>query len=282
MIDNAITVHATPEVIKSHTVEPPSIYQRGEFIALGSTSFVERLPNGDIIKTAWPEADRAAERRREIALESEIYDILGQHPRIVMKKTWDPIHHTLTLEYMPNGTLKAYIESNPHVSLSQRLQWIIQAAEGLALLHRLAIIHCDVGPHNYLLDHRLDLKIADFAGSSLNHSATNSCPGERYTSPYLDGTWYQSPGPQVDMFALGSTMYYILTGNAPFAEFDSDGVKEKYMAHEFPDLSDIPCAEVIRGCWLQEFASAHEVVELVKGTWSGSDGGCVVQQYHCS
>ncbi|KAG5795056.1 hypothetical protein H9Q69_005899 [Fusarium xylarioides] len=222
-----VDFHPTPGVIKNHAAEPPSIYQRGEFVALGSTSFVERLPNGDIIKTAWPGADRAAERRREIALESQIYDRLGQHPRIVKKIAWDPNNLTLTLEYMPNGTLKAYLESNLHVSLSQRLQWIIQAAEGLDLLHRSAIIHCDVGPHNYLLDHHLDLKIVDFAGSSRNHSATDTCPGVRYTSPHLDRTWYQCPGPQVDMFALGSTMYYILTGKAPFAEFDSEGVKER-------------------------------------------------------
>ncbi|KAH7240056.1 kinase-like domain-containing protein [Fusarium redolens] len=274
MIDDTLTVHTTSDVINNRAAEPPSIFQRGEFVALGSTSFVERLPNGDIIKTAWPGADRVAERRRELALESQIYDRLGQHPRIVKKKAWDPDNHTLTLEYMPNGTLKAYLESDQHVSMSQRRRWIMQAAEGVELLHRSAVIHCDVGPHNYLLDHQLDLKIADFAGSSLNHSATDTCPGARYTPPHLDRTWYQNPGRQVDIFALGSTIYYILTGKAPFAEFDSENVEKRYLAHEFPDLADIPYAEIIRGCWLQEFASGREVMELMKNTYSVSDEVC--------
>jgi hypothetical protein len=66
------------------------------------------------------------------------------------------------------------------------------------------------------------------------------------------------------MFALASTIYYILTGKALFTEFESDDVTKRHMVHALLDLADIPYAEIIKGCWLQEFASAHEVMELLK------------------
>ena len=69
-----------------HDDEIPSLNQKGEFVAIGSTSYVERLPNGTVIKTAWPGAQQ---RRREIATEAEIYDRLGEHPCLVKKKAWD-------------------------------------------------------------------------------------------------------------------------------------------------------------------------------------------------
>lgn len=254
----------TADAFENHTDESPSIYQKGDFIALGSTSFVERLPSGDIIKTAWPGSDRAAERRRELATEARIYDRLGEHPRIVKKKAWDPDECTLTLEYMPNGTLKDYLESHADVSPNQRCQWITQAAEGIRLLHRSSIIHCDIGPHNFLLDEHLNLKIADFAGSSLDHSPTNNTrPGVRYTPPLAS---WKVPTTQFDIFGLGSTMYYILTGKAPFHEFQSEEVERRYSAHDFPDLAGMPCAEIIQKCWLQQFGLVDEVIELMKST----------------
>lgn len=144
------------------------------FIALGSTSFVERLPDGDIIKSPWPGLDGAVERRRELALESQIYDRLGEHPRLVKKKAWDSSDHTLVLEFMPNGTLKEYLIVHPEVSLPQRLRWIEQAAEGIHLLHSSGVVHCDAGPQNILLDADLNLRISDFGGSSLDESKRHS------------------------------------------------------------------------------------------------------------
>ncbi|KAF5019177.1 hypothetical protein F66182_8827 [Fusarium sp. NRRL 66182] len=268
MPGDILPLQTAPHAFEDHAGEQPSIYQKGEFIALGSTSFVERLPNGDIIKTAWPGADRVTQRRRELATEAQIYDRLGEHACIVKKRAWDPDSHTLTLEYMPNGTLQAYLESCGDVAPSQRFRWIIQAAEGIQLLHRSSVIHCDIGPHNFLLDEDLNLKIADFAGSSLNHSATDTCPGVRYTPPHLDWTSWKDPGPEIDIFGLGSTIYYILTGKAPFSEFQSEEVERRFLAHEFPDLADIPCSEIIQRCWLQKFASADEVIELMKNIYA--------------
>lgn len=69
--------------------------------------------------------------------------------------------------------------SNYYKDITQLLQfkWAQQAAKELQLLHASDILHCDVGPHNFLLDASLDSKIADFSGSSLNGSCPSVCHG---------------------------------------------------------------------------------------------------------
>lgn len=119
-------------------------------------------------------------------LEYKIYEKLGPHPRLIKIIHFDPIECTLTMEYMPNGTLQDYLQAHSEVSLTQRLQWVQEAAEGLQLVHLADIIHCDVEPKNFLLDANLGLRIADFSGSSLEGSKASACTGTRYSKSNFD------------------------------------------------------------------------------------------------
>ncbi|RMZ73604.1 serine threonine kinase [Pyrenophora seminiperda CCB06] len=82
---------------------------KGEFLGGGATGLVERLDSGDVVKSPWTGRPTASDCKQEIAIEAQIYERLGVHPRLVQFKRWDPASHTLTLEYMPNGNLKEYI-----------------------------------------------------------------------------------------------------------------------------------------------------------------------------
>ncbi|ROT35421.1 kinase-like protein [Sodiomyces alkalinus F11] len=250
-----------------------NIRDKGVLIDIGLTSLVELLPSGDIIKTAWLGRDRDVERREELALESRIYDLLGEHACLVKKKAWDASESTLVLEYMPNGTLKDYLRAYPEVSVETRRRWIEQAAQGVHLLQTLSIIHCDIGPHNFLLDADLNLKISDFSGSSLHASGTNTRPGTRYTGPDSYWTAKRPPTPDDDFFGLGSTIYFIITGTAPFEEIPSHEVDRRYQAREFPELTGIQCADVIAKCWHREIRSAQEVVDMIKTPGRGPSSG---------
>ncbi|KAL3420291.1 hypothetical protein PVAG01_08790 [Phlyctema vagabunda] len=240
------------------------INAKGEFVAAGTTSLVERLPSGDVIKTPWAGDVREEDCRKEIAVEARIYQRLGKHPRLIELKGWDPEAYILTLEYMPNGTVEQYVSSHHHqIFVARRLRWITQAAEGLHLLRSKGVIHCDVGPYNLLLDTDLSLKIVDFSGSSLHGSRAMVCPGTRYTAPDPDWKPGKSPTVGEDFFSLGSTIYYIVTGRAPFDELPDEEVEGKYLAGEFPDLAGVLCGEVIRICWQQEAHLAQLVHEIV-------------------
>ncbi|KAI1349184.1 kinase-like domain-containing protein [Xylaria sp. FL0043] len=242
------------------------IQGKGEFLGGGATGLVERITSGDAIKSPWTGRPTAADCRQEIAIEAQIYERLGAHPRLAQLKHWDPVDHSLTLEYMPHGNLKDYVRKHGRgISLNQRQQWAMEAIEGVELLHSHGVIQCDVGPHNFLLDGDLSLKICDFAGSSLNGSRATVVPGVRYRLPRLAGRHMQPATIKEDLFGLGSTIYFIATGHEPYHELaDEDQIEKLYKDGVFPELGGVLFAEVIALCWRQEAESAKMILELAR------------------
>ena len=242
------------------------IQGKGEFLGGGVTGLVERLKSGDVIKSPWTGRPTASDCRQEMAIEAQIYKRLGAHPRLVQLKHWDPVDHTLTLEYMPHGNLMEYVKNyGQKISPAQRQQWAMEATEGVELLHSHGVIQGDVGPHNFLLDVDLSLKICDFGGSSLDGSRATVAPGVRYRLPSLAGRHIQPATIKEDLFALGSTIYFIATGHEPYNELtDEDQVEKLYKDGVFPELGGVPFAEIIALCWRQEAESAKMIIELVR------------------
>lgn len=249
---------AVPTKIDEHVY----MNSKGKTISGGASGLVERLPSGDVVKSPWPGL-RAAQCRRDMTTEANIYKKLGPHPRLVKMIDWNPHDCCLTMEYMPNGSLGDYLRAHAHdgeISTRQCLQWIQEAAEGLQLLHSANIIHSDVEPKNFLLDGDLGLRIADFSGSSLDGSQASACVGTRFEPP----TFNLHPTVRDDLFSFGSTMYTIITGQYPFQELPSDEVVERYKAHEFPDVTGIMCGEIIDQCWRGEVDSAQQIYDFVE------------------
>lgn len=236
---------------------------KGEFIGGGATGLVERLKSGDIVKSPWP--GRTNDCRREMMIEAQIYERLGAHPRLVQLKHWDPIDCVLTLEYMPNGSLRGYMKKNgQNISIRQRYIWALEATESVELLHSHGICQGDVGPGNFLLDANLELKICDFGGSSIDGSKATVAPGVRYRLPSL-----QSATIKEDLFALGSTIYLIATGHDPYYELpDEEEVERLYQDGVFPDLTGVPFAEAIALCWKQEAEAAQTITQLLRRSYT--------------
>ena len=217
---------------------------------------MERLQDGSVLKS--PRADEESSHK-DIKREAEIYRRLGPHDRLVPMLGYS--EEGLVLEYMENGTLEDYLRKHHNVTMDQRLRWAQEAAEGLQLLHSHGIIHCDTKPRNFLLDTGLNLKIADFSGSCKKGSTPHASESTRY---YLPRDWKGPSTVATDLFALGSTIYELLAGYSPYEEVPSDEVERRYQEREFPDVSNLPCGDVIIKCWLGEFDSAQQVRDSIK------------------
>lgn len=224
------------------------------------------MDSGDITKSPWTDSQTEAACREELAVEARIYQRLGAHPRLVAVKDWDPIKHVLTLEYMPHGNLRKYVMEHGHeISITRKLQWAIEAAESIELLHSHDIIQADVGAHNFLLDSELSLRICDFGGSSIDGSEALVAPGSRYMLPRPVGVRLVPPTKTSDLFALGSLLYLIATGHESYHDLeDEDEVENRYRDGCFPNLEGVIFAEIIRKCWRQEVESAQKVTELLR------------------
>jgi serine/threonine protein kinase len=176
------------------------------------------------------------------------------------------------MEYMPQGDLHAFLLTTTTVTETQRLRWAKEAAEALQLLHTAGVLHCDIHPKNFLLDAHLGLKIADFGGSSLAGSKPSAYSGPRFTIP--DQNWRDPPTVQDDLFALGSTIYFIMTGQLPFPELSEDEVEENYRNGRFPDVSEIICGELIQQCWKSQVASAQDMYNFIGGITRHGQSDC--------
>ncbi|OCR24207.1 protein kinase [Pseudomonas syringae] len=92
----------------------------------------------------------------------------------------------------------------------------------VGLLHRRNIIHRDIKPENLLLDDDGELRLLDFGLAY--------CPGLSAPADELPGTPSfiapeafngAEPGPQQDLYAVGVTLYYLLTGHYPYGEIEA-------------------------------------------------------------
>ncbi|RAL13195.1 kinase-like protein [Aspergillus homomorphus CBS 101889] len=230
---------------------------KGEFLAGGTTGIVELLDDGTALKSVLP-GENMESNIMNIAKEASIYRRLGPHERLIQL-----LGHSedgLVLEYMEKGNLKAYLLANSSIPTDLRLKWASQVAEAVQLLHNSRIIHCDIKPSNLLLTEALDIKIIDFAGSSVDGSRPSACEGTRF---YLPRDWREQPTVATDLFALGSTIYQIFQGTSPYAEIPSDEVERLFTQKEFPDVSGIVCGDIIKKCWLSQIASAGDVRKAI-------------------
>jgi len=235
-------------------------YAKGQFLDSGASGILEILPCGNIVKSPWP-GQFEKDSRRDLMIEYKIYSKLGRHPRLIEIVGWNPQYCVLTMEYMRNGNLQAFLVRNNTVAEAQRLRWVQEAAEGVQLLHDADILHCDINPKNFLLDAQLGLKIADFGGSSLAGSKPSACSGPRFSLP---DRWRDPPTVQDDLFTLGSTVYFIMTYQLPFPKLSEDEVEENYRNHKFPDVSGIVCGEFIKRCWTFQIVSAREIYDFIR------------------
>lgn len=164
---------------------------------------------------------------------------------------------TSLVELLPNGNVIKTPWNDPvvgdyeNLSRPLQLQWARQAVEGLQLLYAFDILHCDVGPHNFLLDASLNLKIAKFSGSSISGSFASVCPRSRYRSPNPEWRPGKPPNLNEDLFALYSVLYFFFTGKVPFSKLEGDEVAKNYKTGVFPHLSEVLCSDIMTLCWQQ-------------------------------
>ncbi|MBX3166833.1 MAG: serine/threonine protein kinase [Candidatus Eremiobacteraeota bacterium] len=137
---------------------------------------------------------------------------VGRHPSILeVRDARLEGAHIYLISPLCQGSLVERVEQA--YSLDQWLNWFIQAAEGLSLLHRCQIVHCDVKPANLLLDRHDHLLLADLGQARPLGDARPRMGSYFYMPPeQAEGG---PPQASWDIYALGASFYWALTGYAP-------------------------------------------------------------------
>jgi serine/threonine protein kinase len=119
----------------------------------------------------------------------------------------------LVMEYIAGVTLAGRIERNGALELKEVLRIGMQMAKGLAAAHAQGLVHRDIKPGNILLENGVQrVKITDFGLAYADKGVIIGTP--MFMSPeQARGEPFDH---RTDLFSLGSVLYTLCTGQAPF------------------------------------------------------------------
>jgi len=172
-----------------------------------------------------------------------------KHPNIVQAFDVDAEGnvHYLVMEYVPGVNLDRLVSKIGPLDQVRAAHYIAQAAEGLQHAAERGMVHRDIKPSNLLLDREGTIKILDMGLARFFDSRSQGIT-ERYDKDAVIGTAdYISPEQaldskdvdiRADIYSLGCTFYFLLTGKAPFAEAN---VTQKLLLHQLrepPPIKD--------------------------------------------
>lgn len=207
------------------------------------------------------------------------------HPNIVRAYDIDNEGnlHYLVMEYVEGRDLQNIVKEDGPMDYDTAANYIAQAAMGLKHAHDASLIHRDIKPANLLVDPKgtvklLDLGLAKFTNSekaSLTIAHEENVLG---TADYLapeQALNSHNVDHRVDIYSLGCTLYYLLTGHPPFPE---GSLAQRLAMHQsrepasiFADRKDAPhelvdiCRKMMAKKPEDRFPAAIDVAEVLRG-----------------
>lgn len=127
------------------------------------------------------------------------------------------------MSWHDGATLQQQLDRGLHFTAADVGGIAIRLVKGLAVLHRLNIVHRDIKPANVHMGEDGRLRILDL-GVSLNAgmSTTNRAGSNPGTPSYMAPELFEgkTATPQSDLYAVGVTLYHLLTRKYPYGEIE--------------------------------------------------------------
>ena len=161
------------------------------------------------------------------------------HPNIVHAYDIDQDEqlHFLVMEYVDGASLQDLVKSSGPLDIERACHYIRQAANGLEHASRAGLVHRDIKPGNILVDRTGLVKILDMGLARFFNDEEDNVT-KAFEETVLGTADYLAPEQAVDshsvdvradIYSLGATFYYMLTGRTPFG----DGtVAQKLLWHQ--------------------------------------------------
>ena len=166
------------------------------------------------------------------------------HPNIVSVLDADEYRgiYYLAMDYIEGRDLDHLVRERGPLPVEQAIDYAVQAARGLEVAHAHGIVHRDVKPGNLMLDAAgivrvLDLGLARLVGPSSASDKTTTSNLTR-SGMFMGTVDFMAPEQaedsrnvdhRADIYSLGCSLYYLLTGRPPFA---GGTLVKRIMAHK--------------------------------------------------
>ena len=132
-------------------------------------------------------------------------------------------HLYYVMREYPGSTLAQLHDQVGSLPLAQWLDLGERLLRAVGMLHRRQILHRDIKPENVLLGDDGELRLLDFGLAycpGLSEDQPSALPG---TPSYIAPEAFRGdpPTPQQDLYAVGVTLYFLLTGHFPYGEIEA-------------------------------------------------------------
>ncbi len=152
--------------------------------------------------------------------------------------------HYIVMEYVDGQDLHQHVSKHGVLDYETAADFIAQAANGLAHAHEMGLVHRDIKPANLLLDKRGTVKLLDLGLAKLTEDEEPSLT-LAHDENVLGTADYLAPeqalnshkaDARADIYSLGCTLYFLLTGRPPFPE---GSISERLLKHQVEEPQSV-------------------------------------------
>ena len=150
-------------------------------------------------------------------------------------------HCCIAMEYVDGSSLDKIVAATGPLSSSRATEVVHAVASALAAAHASGVIHLDVKPANIMVARNGAVKLGDF-GMAVGPRATAGRTSLAVGTPYFTAPeiWSGQPaGPSADLYSLGATYYFLLTGRQMFPSGSADELRRRHLDEPPPDPREV-------------------------------------------
>ncbi|MGC3972124.1 MAG: protein kinase [Pirellulales bacterium] len=163
-----------------------------------------------------------------------------EHPNIVRAYDVDNDGdiHFLVMEFVEGHDLQKIVDSGGVLPYETAVEYVRQAAAGLAHAHSVGLVHRDIKPANLLVDLKGTVKVLDMGLARFDDDDKQASLTQMHEENVLGTADYLAPeqardshsvDARADLYSLGCTLYFALTGHPPFNE---GTLTQRLLAHQ--------------------------------------------------
>lgn len=223
-----------------------------DLVGAGITAVVARLDA--VVKFCEPSQSHFLER------EKLVYQRLG-HDHSGIVRYYGALENAVLLQFASHTSIRQYLaRQKKQVPLALKLRWVEQLFDAVRFIHSRNVLHGDISCNNVFLDENLNVKLGDFAGSAIDEHPPLICYETSHELPGEDEI-----SAKTEVFALGSTVYEMMTGVKPYKELPEHEISAAFSEGRYPDLETVSVfGSTIGKCWRQSYATVDEALEEVR------------------